>query len=80
MQTRHEEVLKTSWKTKKCYAEDIFKTSKRRLGKQEMFAGFDESFLFHVKTGRHYSLLKLIGTLWAFPTAMFMMRYLKEVC
>ena len=26
-------------KDEKCYAEDVFKTSSRRLGKQEMFAG-----------------------------------------
>ena len=32
-------VLKTSWKMKNCYAEDVFKTSWRRLGKQEMFPG-----------------------------------------
>ena len=34
---RLEEVFKTSWKTKKFYAEDVFKMSWRRLGEQEMF-------------------------------------------
>ena len=32
-------VLKTSWRTKKCYTEDIFKTFWRRLEKQDIFAG-----------------------------------------
>ena len=31
--------MKTSWKMGNCYAEDFFKTSWRRLGKREMFAG-----------------------------------------
>ena len=30
----------------KCYAEDVFKTSWRRLGKQEMFAGLDPESCF----------------------------------
>ena len=37
---RFEEVFKTSWKTKKCYAEDVLKTSSRRLEDQQMFAGY----------------------------------------
>ena len=39
-------IANTSWRRledvledEKCYAEDVFKTSSRRLGKQEMFAG-----------------------------------------
>ena len=28
-----------SWKTKNCYAEDVLKTSSRRLEDQQMFAG-----------------------------------------
>ena len=39
LQTRLEDVFKMSWKLRKCYAEDIFETSSRRLGKKEMFAG-----------------------------------------
>ena len=35
---RLEDVLKRSWK---CYAEDVFMTFWRRLGKEEMFAGLD---------------------------------------
>ena len=32
MSSRHlQDVFKTSWKTKKCYTEDVFKTSSRRL-------------------------------------------------
>ena len=37
-------VLKTSWKMKNCYAEDVFKTPSRRLGKQEMLAGLFSEF------------------------------------
>ena len=40
LEIRLEEVLKTSCKTKNCYAEHVLKTSWRRLGKQEMFAGY----------------------------------------
>ena len=43
---RLQDVFKTSGKTKKCYAEDVFKTSWRRLGKQEMFAGLVVLFLY----------------------------------
>ena len=32
---RLEEAMKTSWKTKNCYAEDVFKTSWRRFGDKE---------------------------------------------
>ena len=34
------DVFKASWKTKNCYAEDVLKTSSRRLQDQQMFAGF----------------------------------------
>ena len=34
-----QDVFKTSWKTKNCYAEDMLKTSSRRLENQQMFAG-----------------------------------------
>ena len=36
---RLEDVLKKSRKTKNCYAEDVLKTSSRRLEDQQMFAG-----------------------------------------
>ena len=32
-------ILNPSWKTKNCFAEDVFMTSWRRLGWQEMFTG-----------------------------------------
>ena len=41
-------VLKTSWKMKKSYAKDVFKTSSRTLGKQKIFAG-QQTFIL-VKT------------------------------
>ena len=34
-----QDVFKTSWKTKNCYAEDVLKTSSRRLEDQQMFCG-----------------------------------------
>ena len=36
---RLQDVFKTLWKTKNCYAEDILKTSSRSLQDQQMFAG-----------------------------------------
>ena len=36
---RLQDVLKTSWKTKNCYAEDVLKTPSRRLQDQKMFTG-----------------------------------------
>ena len=47
-------VFKTSWKTKNCYAEDVFKTSSRhvletswrRLEDQQMFAGYELFYTF----------------------------------
>ena len=45
MQTRLEDVLEDE----KCYAEDVFKTSWRRLGKQEMFAGIVYQLLSLIK-------------------------------
>lgn len=36
---RVEAVLKTSWKMKNCYAEDMLKTSSRRFEDEQMFAG-----------------------------------------
>ena len=35
------DVFKTSWKTKKCYTEDIFKTSSVRLHQDECLLGDD---------------------------------------
>ena len=32
-------VLKTTWKMKNCYTEDVFEMSSRRIGKREMFHG-----------------------------------------
>ena len=32
-------VLKTTWKMKNCYTDDVFETSSRRIGKREMFHG-----------------------------------------
>ena len=49
---RLEDVLKTSWKKKNCYVENVFETSSRRLGKQEMFAGkvnIDIKIPHHIK-------------------------------
>ena len=40
-----QDVFKTSWKTKNYYAEDVLKTSSRRLQDQQMFAG---QFLCHL--------------------------------
>ena len=34
-----QDVFKTSWKAKNCYAEDVLKTPSRRLQDQQMFAG-----------------------------------------
>ena len=34
-----QDVLKTFWKTKDCYAEDLLKTSSKLLEDQQMFAG-----------------------------------------
>ena len=39
LQTRLEDVLQVSCKMKNCYVEDVFETSSRHLGKQEMFTG-----------------------------------------
>ena len=36
---RFQDVLKISWKTKNCYAEDMLKTSSRRLEDEQMFGG-----------------------------------------
>ena len=36
---RLQNIFKTSWKTKDCYAEDVLKTSSRRVQDQKMFAG-----------------------------------------
>ena len=36
---RLQDIFKTSWKTKNCYAKDLWKTSSRRLQDQQMFAG-----------------------------------------
>ena len=36
-----QDVFKTSWKTKKCYTEDIFKTSSVRLHQDECLLGDD---------------------------------------
>ena len=37
-------VFKTCWKTKNCYAEEVLKTSSRRLEDQQMFAGMETEF------------------------------------
>ena len=34
-----QDIFKTPWKTKNCYAEDMLKTSSRRLEDKQMFAG-----------------------------------------
>ena len=41
-----QDVLKTFWKTKNCYAEDLLKTSSKRLEDQQMFA---RQLLFDLK-------------------------------
>ena len=40
-----ENLFMTSWNTKDRYAEDVLKTSRRRLGKQEMFAEYQLAWL-----------------------------------
>ena len=54
-------VLKISCKMKNCYVENVFKTSSRSLGKQEMFAesGLKEDLLRRVSDNyyKKYSLL-----------------------
>ena len=42
-------LLEKTWKTKNCYSKDLFKTSWRHLGKQEMFGRFVECIIFSVK-------------------------------
>ena len=44
-----QDVSKTSWKTKNCYAGDLLKTSSRRLEDQQMFGG-----VFHVDIFIHF--------------------------
>ena len=63
LKTSCKHVLKTSWETKKCYVEEVFKKSWRRLGKQEMFAG-----IFGMLNARYpgilindYGILKLMN-------------------
>ena len=61
---RLEDVFKRSWKTK-CYTEDVFKTSSRRLGKQEMFAGLQTSLIaFKCLKLSAYIIFTTAGSIW----------------
>ena len=79
LQTRLEDVLKTYWKTKKCYAEDVLKTSSTRIHQDECLVGMFLSYKLSEKK-KIFELLRMseMSRLWVIILSSNKRRLIKK--